>query len=917
MKDRTTRRVASRLVVAAAMLSCVPAAPAAANVTNLRCEYLVNPLGIDAAKPRLSWVIESDRRGERQTAYQVLVASTPELLAKDQGDLWDSGKVTSDQSIQVEYKGKPLTSRIRCFWKVKSWTAQSGGKGEETPWSKPALWTMGLLGPNDWREAKWIGLESQPQPKDGYPRLPARYLRRDFVVEKAVKRATAYFCGLGESDLFLNGKKVGDHVRDPGMTMFSKRCLYVTFDIKQLLKTGANSVGAILGNGRFFAPRRDKPAPFKNFGWPRMILVICVEYADGAEQNIISDESWKATNQGPIRANNEYDGEEYDARMEMPGWDRPGFDDSRWEKAQVMAAPGGRLEARMYEPMRIAETFKPVRISNPDPGVFIVHFEKGFYGTVRLKVSGPAGTKVIMRSAFDLFPDGRFKVENNRSAKTTDTYILKGGGQEVWRPRFRGQGTRYVEVTGFPGVPRLENFDGLFMHDDIEETGAFECSSPLINQINRLMRYDQMGQKQSHPKELERDERMGWLGGSGTYVVDENVHLNSAAFYAKWMEDARLEQNADGSISDVCPAYWDFRSGSLVWPADVILIPLALYEYYGDRRVLESNYEVMKKWVLYTALLQKEDFTVDHDRYGDWCAIVPTPKPLIGTAYFYNNCKQLSRVAKLLGKAGDEARFADLAKKTGDAFNKRFFNPQTGQYQGDTQCSYILPLAFGLVPEANRHAVVANLVDNIMVVHKQHVSVGLVGMAWMMRTLNDIGRADVAYALASQKSKPGWGYMVAMDASGMWEKWDHDTAGPGMNGSGFLMLTGDLNAWFYQGLAGINPDPEQPGFKHIILKPQPVGDLSHVNASYKSMHGRIVSNWKRDGAHLTMDVTIPANADATVHVPAKDAASVTESGRPADKVDGLKFLRMENGAAVYEVGSGSYRFVSALPETVK
>jgi len=878
---------------------------------NLRCEYLKDPLGIDVVKPRLSWVIESDRRGERQTAYQVVVASTPELLARDEGDLWDSGKVVSDQSVQVEYAGKPLASRQQCFWKVRAWTL-STLNSSVSAWSKPALWTMGLLKPEDWQVAKWIGQEGPPPPLEEHSRLPARYLRREFVVGKAVERATAYFCGLGESDLYLNGQKVGDHERDPGMTMFSKRCLYVSFDVKSLLKQGQNSVGAILGNGRFFAPRRANPEAYMGFGSPRMILVIRIEYTDGALQNLVSDESWKVTDQGPLRANNEYDGEEYDARMEMPGWDRVGFDDSRWAKAQVLPSPGGRLESRMYEPMRITETFKPAKITNPDPGVFIVHFEKGFYGTVRLKVSGPAGTKVVMRSAFDLFPNGRFKVENNRSAKTTDIYILKGGGQEVWRPRFRGQGTRYVEVTGFPGVPQLENLDGLFMHDDIEETGTFECSNPLINQLNRLMRYDQLGQKQSHPKELERDERMGWLGGSGTYVVDESVHQNSAAFYAKWLGDARLEQNADGSISDVCPAYWDIRSGSLVWPADMILIPLALYEYYGDRRVLEENYDVMKKWVLYTMRVQKRDLTLDLDPYGDWCPIVETSKPLIGTAYLYNNCKQLSRVAGLLGKADDEARFADLAKKTGEAFNKRFFNPQTSQYQGDTQCSYILPLAFGLVPGANRQAVISNHVNNIMVVHKQHVSVGLVGMAWMMRVLNDIGRADVAYALASQKDKPSWGYMVAKDASGMWEKWNHDTDGPGMNGSGFLMLTGDLNAWFYQGLAGINPDPAQPGFKHTIIKPQPIGDLTYVKASYKSMHGLIVSNWRREGDNLAMDVVIPANGTATVWVPAKDAAMVTEGGKPTKQAEGVHFLRMEGGVAVFTIGAGQYNFRSIM-----
>ncbi|MCX6997487.1 MAG: family 78 glycoside hydrolase catalytic domain [Kiritimatiellaeota bacterium] len=775
---------------------------------------------------------------------------------------------------------------------------------------------MGLVKPEDWQGAKWIGLDAR-LPKSEHTRLAARYLRREFVIGKPITSATAYFCGLGESELYLNGKNVGDRERDPGMTMFSKRCLYVTFDAKDLLKEGSNAIGAIVGNGRFFAPRVARPARYKNFGAPRMLLSIRICFADGSLQDIVSDESWRATDQGPIRANNEYDGEEYDARLEMPGWDRVGFNDSGWKQAELLSAPGGRLQSRMYEPMRITERFKPVKITNPDPGVYIVHFAKGFYGTIQIKMSGAAGDKVVMRSTFDLLANGRLNIANNRSAKTSDIYILKGGGEETWRPRFRGQGTRYVEVTGFPGTPQLADFEGLFMHDDIEETGKFECSDALINQLDRLMRYDQLGQKQSHPKELERDERMGWLGGSGTYAVDEFVHLNSAAFYAKWMGDARLEQNADGSISDVCPAYWNFRSKSLVWPADVILIPLALYDYFGDRRVLEENYETMKKWVVYTLALLKPDDTVDHDKYGDHCPVVPTPLPLIGTAYMHNNCKQLSRVARLLGKDQDAKHFADIAAKVKTAYNKRFFDPKSNTYEGKTQCAYVLSLAFDLVPEDRRQAVIENLVNDIMVVRQRHVSVGLVGMAWIMRTLNDRGRADVAYALVTRTDKPSWGYMLAKDASGMWEKWDHDTAGPGMNGQGFLMLTGDLNAWFYQGLAGINPDPQQPGFKHIILKPQPVGDLKYVRASYQSMHGLIVSDWKIAQGKFLWNVTVPANATATLHVPARNADSVTESGKPAGQAEGLKFLRMERGAAAYEVGSGTYQFQATLPETIR
>lgn len=1037
-----------------------PESAADATIRNLRCEYLKNPLGIDVEKPRLSWVIESARRGERQTAYHVLVASTPELLAKDQGDLWDSGRVESDQSIQVEYAGKPLASRTRCHWKVRAWDKD----GKVSAWSEPALWTMGLLRPEDWQGAKWIGLEpvlkatpeefflfeltekktytidrvvlhncggsdnyyskdfsvqvsesddpttlktvisgtlkamSGPQTfkfapvaarqvkllihsgyrsefvelgefevyssegknvvaaKEGgrlvafgsqqFPsgdwsaerindgvvagasgswssvasnqkpiHLSARYLRREFTVDKAVKRATVHLSGIGESDLFLNGRKVGDHLRDPGMTMWTKRVQYVTFDVTGQMQRGANAVGVIIGNGRYFGPR-----PCEHFGCPKLLLRLDIEFEDGTAQNLVSDEYWKVTDQGPIRANNEYDGEEYDARMELPKWDLPGYDDSAWQKVQLLKAPGGRVAARMYPPMRVVEVLKPVAVTNPDPGVYIVDMGQAFYGTVRLKVAGPAGTRVQMRSTFSLYPNGRLNVLNQRTAKTTDVYILKGQGQEQWQPRFRGQGYRYVEVTGFPGKPTADNFEGLFIHDDLEETGRFECSHPLINRLERMMRYDQMGQKRSGTLDPDRDERQSFLGGGSAYAECESTHHNVAPFYNKWLLDIRLDQRDDGALSDVSPAYWQCYSRSLVWPADVILVPQVLHKYYGDRRVLEENFGAMKKWVISTLPLQKPDGTVDHDQYGDWCDAYSmdgkapmtgaTSMPLIATAYFYNNCTQLARIAGQLGKKEDQIRFGAIAEKTHDAFLKRFFDPKTNTFQGKTHCSYVLPLAFGLVPEPHRNAVVANLADDIMVKRQQHLWIGLVGMIWAMRTLDDVGRTDVAYAVATQTTRPSWGYMVAKGASGMWERWDQDTQGPEMNGQGFLMLAGDLDAWFYQGLAGIQPDPERPGFKHVILKPQPVGDLKYVRASYMSMHGLIVSDWKIENGKFLWNVTVPANATAKLYIPARNADSVTEAGKSAGQVEGLKFLHMENGAAVYEAGSGRYAFVS-------
>ncbi len=895
------------------------------SLVDLRCEYLVDPLGIDLEKPRLSWLIESNRRGELQTAYQVLVASTPELLARDQGDIWNSGKVKSEQSIHVEYAGKPLTSRMRCYWKVCVWDRHE----EESAWSKPAMWSMGLLKPEDWNNAQWIGLEKSKKAKkqdeaeqSEHTRLPARYLRREFKINKPIRSATAYVCGLGEFDFFLNGKKVGDHERDPGRTEFNKRVLYVTFDVKDYLHIGNNAVGTILANGRFFAPRLNVPVYTKTFGTPRLLLNLQITYEDGTTDDLVSSSQWKATDEGPIRANNEYDGEEYDARMEMPGWNRAGFSATNWRNADLLSAPGGYLQAMVQEPMRVCEVLTPVNVSSPQEGVHVVDFGQYFYGVNQITVSCPAGTEIKMVSSGDLHANGRVNLANERSARCTDTYICKGGGKEIWRPRFRGHGHRYVEITGVTGTFTADHIRGLFIHNDVERLGTFESSNTLLNTYNRMMTYDQLGQMRGYPSsEQGRDERQGWLGAAGTYIENEAAHLGSATIFSRWLDDIRLDQRADGCIPAVSPSYWVMYFTDVVWPADIVLIPAGIYKYFGDERVLAANYPAMKKWISWVEGSILPDGTLNRGGFGDWCDAYSMDggkagggisKQLISTAYFTYLYQQMTFVAGVLNETADVGAYSEKAEKMKSAFNKRFFDPKSNTYASKTQCAYVLPLAFGMVPQANRAAVIENLIHDIEVTHNDHLTVGLVGMGYYMRTLSNIGHADVAYKLTQQTTRPSWGYMVENGATGMWERWDMNTLGPEMNGQGFKMLAGDMHAFLYQNIAGIAPDICNPGFKHIILKPEPVDGLTYVNASYKSIYGRIVSNWRRDKGNFKWDVTIPANTTATVYVPAKDVTSVTESGQPIDIAQGVKFLRMEEGRAVFEAGSGTYEFSSII-----
>jgi len=925
------------------------AAASAANPTHLRCEYRANPLGIDVLKPRLSWQIEDEGqnariapappgkagetlaevaegnavvRGRMQSAYQVLVASTPVLLAQDQGDLWDSGKVASDQCNQVEYAGKPLGSRSHCFWKVRGWL----NDGKASAWSATANWSMGLLTATDW-QAKWIGMDMQDataDPKDAEKRrLPARYLRREFAASKTVKHAMAYVCGLGCFDLHINGKKIGDHLMDPVLTEYNKRACYVAFDVTQDIVKGSNAVGVVLGNGRFLAPRLTNPAPYKDYGAPRLLAQIEVEYEDGSSAWWLSDGQWHATANGPIIANNEYDGEEYDARKEMPNWDAVGFDDSKWRDVHLVDGPKGQLVAQSVEPNRVVEKLKPVMLTEPKPGVWVVDFGQAFYGQVRIKVSGQAGTVLSMTAAYSLKSDGTLKTADNRNANCTDIYILNGKGEETWCPLLKGQGLRRIQVTGWPGKPSADQFEGWVISTDAANVGSFECSNPLISKIHRNYFWGaRMYKRHGVPLDPDRDERQGWLGDPAKDAESDAFNLGVAAFYSKWLGDIRLDQRSDGSIGDISPNFWDWGNGVL-WPSVITIIPEWLFDFYGDRRALEANYETIKKWMAFHQQRLEPDFTVSQDSYGDWCdastmdqggkAMGNTAMPLLSTAYFFNNCRIAARLAKLLGKPDDEKAFAALGEKVKAGFNGKFLDPVTGTYAGDTQCAYVLALKFGLVPPTMRDAMVARLIDNILVKNHGHLTVGLIGMQWLMQTLTEIGRPDVGYTIATQTTRPSWGYMIGKGATTIWERWDCDTQGGGMNSEALSILSGNLDAWFYQTLAGINYDPAQPGFKHILINPRPLGDLTWVKAHHDSLYGRIVSNWQLEGDKLTMDVTIPANTTATVFVPAKDQAGVTESGKLAADADGVKFLRMDGLAAVYAVGSGTYRFRSTFP----
>ncbi|MBL7093841.1 family 78 glycoside hydrolase catalytic domain [candidate division KSB1 bacterium] len=890
-------------------------------IKNLRCEYLENPLGIDVLQPRLSWILESNQRGQKQSAFQILIATGLEKLDKNIGDAWDSGKVESTQSVHNYYAGVPLQSDGTYFWKVRVWDKD----GNPSSWSESAFWSMGLLNDTDWK-AKWIGLDKavgDDDPDAEHRRLSARILRYEFLIKKKIKRATAFICGLGLFELYVNGEKIGDQVLSPGLTEYNKRSFYMTFDVKDFLQQKNNAVGVVLGNGRYFAPRGEKPTKTLTYGFPKLLLQINTLFEDGTSISVVSDEKWKLTTDGPIQANCEYDGEIYDARTEANGWSKIGFNDSQWRNVELVEKPGEKLVAQMNEPIKVMETIQPVAVTEPQPGIFIFDMGQNMVGWVQLKVKGERGTKISLKFAEVLHDDGMLFMDNIRGAKVTDVYILKGGATETWEPKFTYHGFRYVEVKGFPGKPDLSAIEGKVVYDAVETSGTFSCSNPLINNIYKNAYWGIRGNYRSIPTDCpQRDERQGWLGDRSAESRGESYIFDIVKLYNKWLVDIQDAQLENGSVPNVAPSYWPMYSDNTTWPGSFIIIPAMLYDQYGDLETLRRHYPSMKKWIDHMSQYL-QDGIMPRDTYGDWCVppedarLIHSNDPkrttsgeFIGTAYFYHELKLMGRFAILLNKPADASNFQNLAKKMKTAFNEKFLNENPLKYSNNTQTVNVLALTFGLVPEKYQTKIFENLVEKIMGENEGHIGTGLIGCQWLMRVLTENGRSDIAYTLASQHTYPSWGYMVEHGATTIWELWNGDTGDPGMNSHNHVMLLGDLIIWFYENLAGIKADPEQPAFKHIIMRPEIVGDLDFVKASYASMHGPIKSEWKINNNKFYWDISIPPNTTATIYVPASNENVVRESGLVISESNGIEFIRWENNRTTYQIESGKYSFTS-------
>jgi alpha-L-rhamnosidase len=886
-------------------------------VRNLQCEMLTNPLGIDVLQPRLSWQFDTNASELEQTTYHILVASSLEKLNNNQGDLWDSGKVESNQSINIVYSGKTLDSRDEAFWKVKVWT----NKGE-TEWSDSALWSMGILTYAEWKSTRWIGNNHlfEGDSIGQFSKLSARYIRKQIDLKKKVKNAKVYIMGMGLYELYMNGEKIGNQVLAPVPTDYTKNVKYNVFDVTSNLKEGENVLGTILGNGRFFAMRQEyKPYKIQTFGFPKMALQLVVEYIDGSRETIKTDESWKFTSYGPIKSNNEYDGETYDARKEMPNWNNVGFDDSNWLNLMWVQEPGGFPEAQMTPNMVVKSEVAPISITATKNYSYILDMGQNMVGWLQLKVKGNRGDKITMKFAESLKDDGSLYIANLRDARVTDTYILKGEGVEIWEPKFVFHGFRFVEVSGFNYKPTIDDFVGKVVYDDIETTGTFESSNETMNQIFKNAFWGIRGNYKGMPIDCpQRNERQPWLGDRTTGAYGESFLFDNQTLYAKWLDDIKFSQTLDGGIPDVAPAFWRYYGDGVTWQGAYIKVADMLYHQFGDKKGIKDHYPYMKKWMDYMEQNYLKNDLMTKDKYGDWCVppesleIIRSKDPtrltdgkVLSSAFYYHLLQIMKKFAEITNQnKADIVHYDELSSRIKKAFNDKYFNKESFSYANNTVTANVLPLAFGMVPDNLEDKVFQNMVYQVEVVKDGHVSTGVVGIQFLMRTLTDFGRGDLAYKLASNKTYPSWGYMVENGATTIWELWNGNTANPEMNSQNHVMLLGDLMIWYYENMAGIKSSAKYPGFKQIIMKPDFEAGLSFVNASFESNYGTIKSHWKKTKSKLEWEITIPANTTALVYLPTTTASKVKINKNRLDKTS-VRY-KTEESEVVLELKSGTY-----------
>lgn len=903
-------RSSHHLIVAGLLFVLVGGVQAGLIPERLRCEHLDDPLGIDVARPRLSWQLRdpSMGRGQVQTAWRILVASTKDKLEKGQGDLWDSGRVHTEQTILVPYQGKPLYSRQRCWWKVRTWDAEK----RPGPWSDVASWEMALLETHDW-QAQWIAIsatETSPSPLE-----PAPLFRREFKVTQEIRQARAYVTGLGYFEMSLNGRKVGDHELDPVKSRYDRRVYYLTFDITASLRPGTNAVGVTLGTGWFNMHTRAvwgfEKAPWR--ARPRMLCQIEIEYADGSRERIASDASWKA-NTGPIVFDGIRNGETYDARREQPGWDMSEFDDRSWRNAAEVKGPGGVLSAQMLPPIRATRILKPKSVTQVQPNVWVFDFNQNLAGTLQLAVQAAEGSRISLKQGERLYPNGT--VEQKQIARfiksgelQTDTYICKGDTLERWEPRFVYHGFQYVEVRGLLVPPTLDLLRAKVLRTDFASAGTFRCSKELFNRIQACTRWSFIGNYHGIPTDCPHREKIGWTGDA--HLVGETGLFNydMAASYTKWIRDFADEQRDDGDLPGVVPTSgWGYQYGKEAayrdlgygphWEGAYVLLPWMVYVYTGDVGILKDNYAGFCRYLAHLTA-HAEDGIVRFGIDDHAPARTKTPAGDFATGFYYQMAQIVSQSAALLGKTEDAQQYARLAESIRAAYNRHLFNPTTALYASGSQTAQSAPLYFGLVEPEHRQRVVDNLVANVAE-QSYHLDTGVVGIKFLMNGLAEHGRLDVAYRLAAQTTFPSWGHWVYEGANTLWQKWDDSM-------SRNHIMFGDISAWMFKHIGGLRADPKAPGFKRFSLEPNFFSDLNWAAIDHQSPYGLIGCDWYRSKGDIDLSLIVPVNTRATVGLPGIPE-DIREGMSPLRNMNNAQQIRTQEGFTHFTVGAGHYRF---------
>jgi alpha-L-rhamnosidase len=871
--------------------------------------------------------MESAERGARQTAHQILVAGSEEALQQDRGDLWDSGKVLSDRSVFVEYAGQALKSRQACFWKVRIWDQDE----RVSDWSAPASWRMGLLADSDWT-GRWIasdlelmdyqktlramtdfGMEPETEIRTMIKKCrkmtaevteaPAPCFRKEFDAPKTVRRATVSVSGLGLFELYVNGHRISDHQLDPAYTDYQKRVFYLTHDVTAELRPGKNALGVVLGNGWFnlITPHVLRYYAADYIAPPQLRLDLDLEFSDGTHQYVGSDESWRCTTDGPIRFNCILAGESYDARREMPGWADAGFGDANWKPAIPAFAPGGRLVSQQLRPVRRVKELPAVAVKKEGADW---RFDLGVEttGRPRLRFHGaPGETITIKLPGSDGHTLGRYQ---------TSQYVFRGTDYEVYEARFCTAGYRYVDVSGLSYAPDAADCVGQLVCTDLEQAGAFACSDERLNRLQEILLRTVQNYIVHIPNDPTR-EKAGWTQDVESNFPQTAYNFNCATVFTKWQRDFLDTIHANGYMPPVAPGRFDGPTiNGPWWGGAIIYAPWYLYQFYGDSEILAESYPAMKAQFGYLDSIAENHIV--HWGLGDWMEVgsvrpVRTPVPLTSTCAYYWFACILRDTAALLGKPEEAERFAAAAVEIRSAYNKEFFHPTTGDYAGGSQTCQLVSLLFGLVPDDKRNQVRQHLAERVGA-DNGHLSTGFVGTPLLLPGLSDLGMPKLAWTIATQTDYPSFiDAILNRGNTVMKEDW---TGGLVQMPS----LQGPIGTWFYHSLAGIRPDPSGPGFKRIIIKPETENALAWVKAHHDSLYGRIASEWRREGDRLTLNVTIPPNTTATIHVPTEPDEQVTEGGKPVTESPGVNFLRMEDGRAILSVGSGSYQFASKLKQ---